>query len=223
MTSSSWPARRMTLKNQTPSIVPTKPPPRRKAESLRSMRVAPPGGERARHRRGGDLRLLGADRDRRRDAEEDQERRHQEAAADPEQPRDEADRRPHRQDEQHVDGDLGDREIELHRRIFFGRSGSPQVSRLTMNPSLPPTAPAGSPVQPAGVAWANQDVGNALCRRAARGREGERRRRREAVTRASLPLAGRADFVEARAGRGVDGVERAGGNGALYSAPVAER
>ena len=37
MTSSSWPARRMTLKNQTPSIVPTKPPPRRKAESLRSI------------------------------------------------------------------------------------------------------------------------------------------------------------------------------------------
>jgi hypothetical protein len=29
-----------------------------------------------------------------------------------------------------------------------------------MNPSLPPTVPAGSPVQPAVVAWANQDVGN---------------------------------------------------------------
>ncbi len=28
-----------------------------------------------------------------------------------------------------------------------------------MNPSLPPTAPAGSPAQPPVVAWANQDVG----------------------------------------------------------------
>ena len=202
MTSSSWPARRMTLKNQTPSIVPTKPPTSRKAQSLRSIASRRQARERARHRRGGDLRLLGADRDRRRDAEEDQERRHQEAAADPEQPRDEADRRAHRQDEQHVDGDLGDREIELHRRIFFGRSGSPQVSRLTMNPSLPPTVPAGSRAQPPVVVWANQDVGKPMSTRCSRPGRRTRRRNRSADARVPPPCGEGRLGLKARAGWG---------------------
>ena len=54
------------------------------------------------------------DRDRRRDADEDQQRRHQEAAADPEHARDDADREPHEEDQQHVDGQFGDRQVDLH-------------------------------------------------------------------------------------------------------------
>ena len=54
------------------------------------------------------------DRDRRRDADEDQQRRHQEAAADAEHAGDEADRQPHPQDQEDVDGQFGDRKIDLH-------------------------------------------------------------------------------------------------------------
>ena len=57
--------------------------------------AAPPLGERARNRGGRDLRRLGADRHRRRNAGEDQQRRHQEAAADAEQAREKADRAAH--------------------------------------------------------------------------------------------------------------------------------
>ena len=49
-----------------------------------------------------------------RDADEDQQRRHQEAAADAEHARDESDREPHGQDQEDVDGQVGDREIDLH-------------------------------------------------------------------------------------------------------------
>ena len=59
------------------------------------------------------------DRDRRRDADEDQQRRHQEAAADAEHAGDEADRRAHRQDEENIDRNVGDREVELHARLLF--------------------------------------------------------------------------------------------------------
>ncbi len=55
-------------------------------------------------------------RDRRRDADEDQQRRHQEAAADAEHAGDESDREPHRQDEEDVDRQVGDREVDLHAR-----------------------------------------------------------------------------------------------------------
>ncbi len=55
------------------------------------------------------------DRHRGRDADEDQQRRHQEAAADPEHAGDEADRSAHRQDEQHIDRNVGDREIRAAR------------------------------------------------------------------------------------------------------------
>ena len=53
-------------------------------------------------------------RHRRRDADEDQQRRHQEAAADAEHAGDEADRQPHPQNEEDVDGQVGDRKIDLH-------------------------------------------------------------------------------------------------------------
>ena len=50
------------------------------------------------------------------DAGEDQQRRQQEAAADAEHARQESDRPAHAQEEEHVDGKLGDREVKLHRR-----------------------------------------------------------------------------------------------------------
>ena len=58
----------------------------------------------------------GRDRDRRQDADEDQQRRHQEAAADPEHARDETDREPHGEQQEHVDRDVGDRKVDLHER-----------------------------------------------------------------------------------------------------------
>ncbi len=48
------------------------------------------------------------------DAEEDQERRHQEAAADAEHAGDEPDREPHREDDEDVDRQVGDRKVDLH-------------------------------------------------------------------------------------------------------------
>ena len=42
------------------------------------------------------------------------QRRHQEAAADAEHPRDESDRQPHGQDQKNIDRQVGDREIDLH-------------------------------------------------------------------------------------------------------------
>ena len=54
------------------------------------------------------------DRDRGVDPDEDQQRRHQEAAADPEHARDKSDREPHHEDEQDVDGQFGDRKVDLH-------------------------------------------------------------------------------------------------------------
>ena len=58
----------------------------------------------------------GCDSDRRRDADKDQQWRHQEAAADAEHAGYETHRRAHRQDEEYVDRKIGDREIELHAR-----------------------------------------------------------------------------------------------------------
>ena len=55
----------------------------------------------------------------RRDADEDQERRHQESATDPEHAGDEPDRCAHRQDEEDIDRNVGDREVELHARPLF--------------------------------------------------------------------------------------------------------
>ena len=57
---------------------------------------------------------LGADRDRRRNAREDQQRRHQEAAADAEQAREKADRAAHGQENEDVRRHLGDGQIEVH-------------------------------------------------------------------------------------------------------------
>jgi hypothetical protein len=56
----------------------------------------------------------GSDRDRRRDVVEDQERRDQKTAADPEHARQETHRRAHRQQDEDVDGNFRDREIDAH-------------------------------------------------------------------------------------------------------------
>ena len=54
------------------------------------------------------------DRDGRLHADEDQQRRHQESAADAEHAGKEPDRKPHRQHEEDVDGNVGDRKVDLH-------------------------------------------------------------------------------------------------------------
>jgi hypothetical protein len=66
---------------------------------------------------GGDLGRLRGDRDGRRDAQEDEERRHQKAAADPEQAGDEADRRAHPENHEHADRHLGDGQVDLQEAV----------------------------------------------------------------------------------------------------------
>ena len=79
-------------------------------------RSAPPIADRAGHRGGGDVAGDGRHCDRRRDAEEDQERRHQETAADAEHAGDESDGEPHRENDEYVDRQVCDRKIDLQAR-----------------------------------------------------------------------------------------------------------
>ena len=65
-------------------------------------------------------------RSRGRDADEDQQRRHQEAAADAEHAGHETNRRAHRQDEENIDRNIGDGKIKLHARCF---GVSPEAGR----------------------------------------------------------------------------------------------
>jgi hypothetical protein len=67
------------------------------------------------------------DRDRGRDADEDQQRRHQEAAADAEHARNESDREPHEEDQQDIDGQFGDRKVDLHEQDPPMRGPLPSV------------------------------------------------------------------------------------------------
>ena len=59
------------------------------------------------------------DRNRGCDADENQQRRHQETAAYAEHAGDETNRRAHRQDEEDIDRNVGDRKVELHARLLF--------------------------------------------------------------------------------------------------------
>ncbi len=69
----------------------------------------------------------GCDRDRGRDTDEDQKRRHQKPAADAEHAGHEAHGRAHRKDEEHIDRKVGDRKVELHAR--FASDFSPEAGR----------------------------------------------------------------------------------------------
>ena len=138
MVRSSWSSERSTVNSQTPTAVPNMPPASSISASARSTALPPPVGDRAGARRGGDVARDARDRDRRRDADEDQQRRHQEAAADAEHAGDEADREPHREDQEDIDGDVGDREIDLHAGgpAIVARSG--EASRLSRPRQLGP-------------------------------------------------------------------------------------
>ena len=59
------------------------------------------------------------DRDGGCDADKDQQRRHQEAAADAEHAGDETNRRAHREDEENIDRNVSDRKVELHARLLL--------------------------------------------------------------------------------------------------------
>ena len=71
-------------------------------------------GEHARNRGGDELVRFAGDGNRRRNADEDQERRHQEAAADPEQPGQHADAGAHPEQQKDIDRKFGNRQIDLH-------------------------------------------------------------------------------------------------------------
>ena len=77
-------------------------------------RAAPPIGDRAGKRGSRDVGGDARHRHGRLHADEDQQRRHQEAAADAEHAGNESDRQPHRQDQKDVDRKVGDRKIDLH-------------------------------------------------------------------------------------------------------------
>ena len=68
----------------------------------------------ARDRGGDDLVGLGGDRHGRRNADEDQERGHQETAADPEHARQKPHGAAHTQQQENVDRQLGDGQVDLH-------------------------------------------------------------------------------------------------------------
>ena len=77
------------------------------------------------------------DRDRGRDADKNQQRRHQEPAADAEHAGDETNRRAHRQDEENIDRNVGDREVKLHARLLFvalpqETAGEPLLARFLL-------------------------------------------------------------------------------------------
>ena len=77
-------------------------------------RAAAPIGDRAGHGGSRDVARYRRDRHRRRYPDEDQQRRHQEAAADAEHAGNEPDREPHREHEEYIDRKVGDREVNFH-------------------------------------------------------------------------------------------------------------
>ena len=77
-------------------------------------RVAPPIRDRTGEGGGRHVRGDARHRHGRLHADEDQERRHQESAADAEHARQEPDCKPHRQHQEDVDGNVGDRKVDLH-------------------------------------------------------------------------------------------------------------
>ena len=95
-------------------VEPTMPPASSTDAELEVERAALEMRQRAGEGRGDDLVGAGGDGDRRRDVVEDQQRRDQEAAADAEHARQEADRRAHGEQHEDVDGHFGDREIDAH-------------------------------------------------------------------------------------------------------------
>jgi hypothetical protein len=54
------------------------------------------------------------------DADEDQQRRHQKSAADAEHAGHKTNRRAHREDEENIDRNVGDRKVELHAGLLCG-------------------------------------------------------------------------------------------------------
>jgi hypothetical protein len=97
----------------------------------RIERAPPPIGQRAGERRRRDMARNARHRDRGSDADEDQERGHQKAAADAEHAGDESDREPHDQDQEHIDGYFGDREVDLHGRCPPVRASATDSSSRT--------------------------------------------------------------------------------------------
>ena len=115
----------------------------------------------------------GGDRDRGRNADKDQQRRHQKTAADPEHAGDETNRSSHRQDEEDIDRNVGDRKVKLHARLLF--------VVLPLTSSRPPTAwlylcrqqhPAGRAIRVRGAGY------RGLCITEFDGRMDQRMRRR---------------------------------------------
>ncbi|MEZ5930559.1 MAG: hypothetical protein R3F54_01120 [Alphaproteobacteria bacterium] len=71
----------------------------------------------ARTRRRQDLAGLGAHGDGRRNADEDEKRRHQEAAPDAENARQKADGAAHTQQQEQIDRYLGHRQVDIHQML----------------------------------------------------------------------------------------------------------
>ena len=116
MTRSIWPICRKRPNRNTPAVDPTKPPTSSMNPILKSTLSRCQWREHAGDRRGDDLVRLRRDGDRRRHADEDQQRRQQETAADAEHAGKEADAGAEPQQHEDVEGHLGDRQVDLHGR-----------------------------------------------------------------------------------------------------------
>jgi len=81
---------------------------------LKSSASLPPVQKRSRQGRSCDLRALGRDGHGRGNADENEQRRQEKSTADPEKARDETHRCAQTEHQQHVDGEFGNRQINLH-------------------------------------------------------------------------------------------------------------
>ena len=103
----------------TPVVAPIKPPTSSSIAHQEIDVAALPVRTRAGDRRRDDLARTGPDGDRRRHAEEDQERRRDEPAADAEHAREESDDQPKTDQNAQVDRDFGYRQVDAHRRVIL--------------------------------------------------------------------------------------------------------
>ena len=136
-------------RSATPSDEPRTPPTSSTAPMRKSTVLPLPVGEEGREGGARDLVRGRGDGDRGRDADEEEERRQDEAAADPEHAGEQPDHRADDEQAEAVDGDLGDGEVDLHRR---------GAGRLLRAPPSLADAPRACQWQGGGKARARQPV-----------------------------------------------------------------
>ena len=168
MTISIWPWRLQPAEQQHAQAGADHPTGDEHGTHLEVDALAPQVAQHAGDRGGEDLRRPGADGDRRRHAEKDQQRRQQEAATDAEQPRQEPDRTAQGEQCEQVHRDFGNGEVDIHDETApDSRSGhrplawhrvKPRVTRLGR--LMPCCVAQGTPTRAAAAARGRPPNGN---------------------------------------------------------------